>query len=147
VEDGVLVTYGPDVLEKKKEIESRWPELECRFEVEVMKWYVIETCRDGEKRLVFVQGHRELDERVIRRLERADTYRRENENFDELIDRDNAAIEREQDRALEEISGELGERLAHAFKKDGLVDHENIYGPKPKPNLARRDVRIRNRDH
>jgi hypothetical protein len=44
---------------------------------------------------------------------------------------------------VQEISGDAAERLIHAFKKDGIHDHENIYGPKPRKWAARKDVRVR----
>lgn len=131
-QDGRHVSFGPDVLNKKQEIEQRWPELECVFDTVDLEWSIIEHCKDGKDRLALGQTFRALDDRVIRRLERADDYSRSAIDLIEAVDSHNALIDRDNERKLEEIAGDAAERLHHAFRKDGLYDHDDIYGPKPK---------------
>jgi hypothetical protein len=130
IEQGRFVSYGPDVLEKKAEIERRWPMLECVFDVVDEEWSILEHTDNGTK-LALGQTFKRLDDTLIRRLERADEHSPASEDLIDVVDRHNALIDRDNERKLEEIAGDAAERLRFAFKKDGLVDHEDIYGPKP----------------
>jgi hypothetical protein len=130
-ENGRWVTYGPDVLEKKKEIEDRWPELECVFDTVDLEWSILENTPTGTK-LALGQTFKSLDDRVIKRLERADDHSRSAIDLIEAVDSHNAMIDRDNEKKLEDIAGDAAERLHHAFRKDGLYDHDDIYGPKPK---------------
>lgn len=146
LDNGRWIEYGPDVLDKKAEIETRWPELRCVFDTVDMEWSIIENCKDGVERLALGQTFKALNDALIRRLERADEHSRSVEDLEESVDRHNDAVERSADSAFAEIAGDAAERLAFAFKKDGLLDHANIFGPKPKSQMiANRAVR-RNRE-
>jgi hypothetical protein len=131
VQEGRFVSYGPDVLDKKREIETRWPELECVFDTVDLEWTIMEKTDQGMK-LALGNTFKRLDDRVIRRLERADDHATHGIDLIAAVDSHNALIDRDEERALEEIAGDAAERLAHAFKKDGLYDHCDIYGAKPK---------------
>lgn len=131
VEMGRFISYGPDVLEKKKEIETRWPELECVFDAVDLEWSILEHTEHGVK-LALGATFKALDDRVVRRLERADEQSRSVIDLEKAVDMHNAILDRDNERKLEDIAGEAAERLMHALKKDGIMDHENIYGPKPR---------------
>lgn len=131
LESGRWVSYGPDVLEKKREIEERWPELECVFDTVDLEWTILEKTDQGTK-LALGQTFKALDDRVVRRLERADDHAPSPIDLIEAVDSHNAMIDRDNERKLEEIAGDAAERLRHAFRKDGLYDHADIYGPKPR---------------
>lgn len=148
LQDGRWVEYGPDVLDKKAEIETRWPELKCIFDTIDQEWSIIEHCKDGQDRLALGQTFKCLDDRLIRRLERADEHSRSVSDLEESVDRFNAQKERDDERALENISGDAAERLMFALKKDGIMDHADIYGPKPKSrHIANRAVRRSREPH
>lgn len=131
-EGGRFITLGPDVLGKKAEIEERWPELKCIFDGVDLEWSILETCADGKIRLALGQTFKRLDDRVIRRLARADDHGTAQIDLITAVDTHNALIDRENERKLEEIAGDAAERLHHAFRKDGLYDHDDIYGPNPR---------------
>lgn len=131
-EGGRFITMGPDVTAKKKEIEDRWPELTCVFDPVDLEWSIIEKCEDGKHRLALNQTFKRLDGRVIRMLERADEQSRSVIDLETAIDTHNALVDRRNEQALEEIAGDVAERLHVAFRKDGLYDHDDIYGPKPR---------------
>jgi len=124
---GRLVTIEDDVLGIKNEIQARWPELEVYFDTEQEEWIIVEHCRDHVDR--FVLSTKQLDQRILDRLVKADQWRHGNDVLKE-IDSLNDAVEREHDRQLEEICVDVAERLRFAFKKDGLYDHLDIYGPR-----------------
>lgn len=132
VEAGRFVSYGPDVLEKKREIEERWPELECVFDVVDEEWSILEHTKEHGTKLALGTTVKYLDDRVIRRLERADDHARPEVDLLTAIDTHNALLDRENEKQLEDIAGDAAERLMHAFKKDGIYDHADIYGPKAK---------------
>jgi hypothetical protein len=132
IENGRFVSYGPDVLEMKRRIEERWPELECVFDQVDLEWTILEHTKEHGTKLALGQTFKARDDRVYRRLERADGYSPIATDPLEAIDAYNAGIEREQDRKIEDICGDTAERLTFALKKDGFFDHENIYGPKPR---------------
>jgi hypothetical protein len=125
----------------KARIETRWPELKCVFDMVDMEWSIIQTNYNGEMSLALGQTFKALDERVYRRLERADEQSPAVEDLETAVDRFNDEKERDSERILENISGDAAERLAWAFKRDGLLDHADIYGPKPRVALHNRAVR------
>lgn len=127
-----LVTYGPDTLDVKRQIEELWGgTLECYFDLEQEEWIVVENCRDGVQRLAVPPlKPAQFNPKLIDRLREASQT--DAEEAMNAIDAYNAQVEREEDYILEQISGDAGERLIHAFKKDGLHDHLDIYGPRPK---------------
>jgi hypothetical protein len=142
LEGGRWIEYGPDVLDKKAEIETRWPELKCVFDQVDCEWSIVQTNYNGEQSLALGQTFKCLDDRLIRRLERADERSPSVEDLEESVDRFNAQRERDDERIWEDISGDAAERLMHALRKDGIMDHDDIYGPKPKnPMIHNRAVR------
>jgi hypothetical protein len=50
VENGRFIQYGPDVLDKKAEIERRWPQLTCVFDSVDLEWSILERCEDNKTR-------------------------------------------------------------------------------------------------
>lgn len=136
LQEGRWVTYGPDVLNKKQEIEERWPELECVFDTVDEEWTILEHTREGTK-LALGQTFKRLDDRVIRRLVRADDHANHGLDLEAEIDRHNSMMEAAEDARFAEIAGDAAERLHFAFKKDGLYDHDDIHGPKPKRGSIR----------
>lgn len=131
VDQGRWVTYGPDVLNKKHEIEERWPELECVFDTVDLEWSIIEHTPNGPK-LALGNTFKRLDDRVIRRLERADDHATHGLDIIAEVDKFNALKEADEERRFSDIAGDAAERLHHAFRKDGLYDHDDIYGVKPR---------------
>lgn len=131
-ENGRFVTYGPDVQAKKLEIETRWPELTCVFDTVDLEWSILEECKDGKTRLALGQTFRKLDDRVIKRLERADDHSRSAPDLEREVDSYNEKRRRDDERDFTEIAGDAAERLTFALRKDGLFDHDDIYGPRPK---------------
>lgn len=129
---GRLVTESAELLDMKQRIRERWPNLYVTFDHVDRKYLVIQECEDGIERLALMRPY--CDDRLLADIAKADPTHRAYIDPEEAIDKHNAQIERDRDWELEQIAGDAGERLAHAFKKDGLHDHENIYGPKPKPD-------------
>lgn len=120
---GRLVTIEDDVLDIKRRIEQRWPEIEVYFDSENFAegkpaFLITEKCRDGVERLVCTLPT--LNEEVIRTLEKADTHVQGQEDFNAINEAYNAAVEEENNRKFEEQIGEAGERFLHALGKDGL---------------------------
>jgi hypothetical protein len=140
-QDGRWVEYGPDVLDMKSRIEERWPELKCIFDTVDEEWSIIQTDYRGQQSLALGQSFKALNETVFKRLERADEQSRSVEDLEHAVDSHNAKIERDEERKLEDIVGDTAERLMFAFKKDGIYDHDDIYGPKPRRGIAHRAVR------
>lgn len=136
-----LVTYGPDVMDVKRQIETEWDTLYCVFDLEQEEWIIIEKCGDGVERLVLQPlKPAEFTTRVIDRIRRAS--KTSPEDVLKAVDAHNDGLDRQEDHTLAEIAGDAGERLMHAFKKDGLYDHLDIYGVTPKRgNIANRAVR------
>jgi hypothetical protein len=141
---GRLVEEGPDVTDAKSRLREVDPDLDAYFDTVQGEWIVTWFDRKKNKDN-FILSDKSL-EVAYNKILKARNDAPGAETGDQLSDR----LEREQEQlrekdmdAFREIAGDVGERLIHAFKKDGILDHENIYGPKPKKHLARRDVRIR----
>lgn len=143
---GRLVEEGPDVTDAKSRLRELDPDLSAYYDTVQEEWIV--TWFDRKKnRDTFVLADSNLA-RAFEKVQKARNDRPGAETGDQL----HARLEREQEQLREadmedfrEIARDAGERLIHALKKDGIMDHENIYGPKPRKQLARRDVRIRER--
>lgn len=145
LDQGRWIEYGPDVLDKKTEIETRWPELKCIFDTVDMEWSIIQENKDGSgQSLALGQTFKRLDGSVVRRLERADEYSRSVEDLEHAVDSHNSSLERASESRMLDITGDAGERLIHAFRKDGIYDHMNIYGPAPRRGIANRAIRSSN---
>lgn len=128
-----MVTIEDDVLGIKREILERWPgfaegrvgSLNVEFDKDSLEWVVIQIERDGTQSMVFSVD--KLDQRVIERLERADQNSRSYKPFDEEIDEHNEKLEAERERRFTEQIHDIGERLVHAFHKDGLIHRPKVF--------------------
>lgn len=137
---GRLVTESAELLDMKAKIRERWPDLDIFFDHEDRVFVVVQKCEDGVERLALQRPY--CDDRLLMDIAKADPTNRNYVDAEKAVDDHNASVERDQDRQLEEIAGEAGERLAHAFKKDGLLDHEDIFGAKAKSqDLKDRSIR------
>jgi hypothetical protein len=140
---GVLVKEGPDVGFYRERILGEWPELDVLYDLEQREWIVYQPDRRGVETFVLA------DEDLARAYTRLQAARNDAPGTPDAYQL-NEHLEKEQEDARERdmedfrsIARDAGERLIHAFKKDGLLDHEDIYGPAPRKHLAKRDVRIR----
>jgi hypothetical protein len=140
---GCLVTEGPDVCDYKSRIRELAPGiLDCYYDTVQQEWIVTQKTDKQEEFLL-------ADTDLARAFERVQAARNDRpgaetgEQMSARLEKEQAALREQEMQGFREIAGDVGERLIHAFKKDGILDHENIYGPKPKPHLARRDVRVR----
>lgn len=123
-----LVTVTDDVLGIKREIQERWPGfINVYFEEEDEVWVLTQIEKSGTESLLFTCEA--LDRRVIERLQRADNAAAgANTNIYDELEKENQRVEQERERNLIDKTHEMGERLIHAFKKDGIADHPDIYG-------------------
>lgn len=143
---GRLVEEGPDVTDAKAKLRELDPDLSCYYDTVQNEWIIV-WWNAKLNRQQFILSDRHL-ERAYLRTKKGKNDAPGAETGDQMA----ARLEREQDRAKDaemdifrEMSGDAAERLIHAFKKDGLHDHCDIYGAKPKKWAARRDVRVRER--
>lgn len=136
---GRLITETSDLLDMKARIRARWPNLDIFFDREDRVFVVIQHCEDGVDRLALQRPY--CDDRLMEDLVKADPTSPHFVDPIKAVDDHNDAIERQQEHELSEVAGDVGERLIHAFKKDGLYDHEDI-GARRKPT-ALRDRAIR----
>ncbi len=127
VNKGRITTEGPDVLDLKRQIRELWNgTLEAYFDWEQREWIIVENRLDGVQDLVTTCKPHQFNDRLLDRLrEAANTTTVEAMNY---VDAFNEKREAELDKEFYEITGDAGERLMHAFKKDGLYDHCDIYG-------------------
>jgi hypothetical protein len=114
---GRVVSIGEDVMEVKRRIEERWPELEVYYDVDAESYIVIEHCKDGSDRLAIERPY--LDERLYEACARADGDRNAEDPL-KIVESWNDHIEREQDSRFSEIMGDAGQRLAFALHRDGI---------------------------
>jgi hypothetical protein len=114
---GRVVSIGQDVLDIKRRIEDRWPELEVFYDVDAESYIVVEHCRDGVDRLAIERPY--LDERLYEACAMADQSRTDEDRL-QVVEAWNAGIEKERDDKFADIMGEAGQRLAHALHKDGI---------------------------
>lgn len=122
-----LITVDDDVLGAKGEIERRWPSLEVYFDTWDEVWCIVaHDSKDGTDYLAINPPTKYLDERIIRRLEKADNWSPIAEDPLTSLDKFNAQHERDQERQFEDKIGDAGERLLHALRKDGVMNHDNI---------------------
>lgn len=132
---GRLITESAEVLDMKAQIRARWPDLDISFDTYDRLYCVTQRCEDHVERLVMTRPY--CDARLIADIAKCDPTNPNYVDPLEAVDKHNESIEREQERQLEEISGDFGERLIHALKKDGFYDHEDISGVKRKPQSLR----------
>lgn len=121
-----LIKIEQDVLAIRGEIKSRWPALEVYLDEYDETWVVTQT-NNNEETLLFTTDV--LDRTVIERCQRADQAgRRQGDLLDDL-DRENAALEREQERIADDKLDDAGERLMHALHKDGFICRPTVFFP------------------
>lgn len=141
--NGHLVTEDMDVCDYKARLREIDPTLAAYFDEEQEEWIV--TARDSSNTEYFILADRDLGRAyegvLLARNDRPGALT--GNQLDDKLAADQKRAQFDDNQAFREIGEELGERLLHAFKKDGILDHDNIYGPKPRRHLARRDVRIR----
>lgn len=88
--------------------------------------YHVEELPGGGQREHLVTTAQELDQRLVQRIREIDP--RNGYDYAAELDRLEAEGERERDREFSEQIGPLGERLAHAVRKD-LGERSRIYVP------------------
>lgn len=117
--NGRLVTtvVDPEVSQAYKNIERDWPNLRCYWDNEEKEHVVAEVCKDGVTRLVY--HSRKFHEDLVRlAIHRADSTK-----FDPMdeIEEAEKQMERDEERRIADIVGDVGEKLAKAFADDGLT--------------------------
>ena len=121
-----LVTEGPDVLEVKREIESRWPGvIEAYFDTFEERWVLVEKCKDGIDR--FIMATKALDQSVVQKLQRIDAAAHEQEDLNRKFEADDARAEKEREDRITESIGDPAERLFSALKKDGVIHAPSVF--------------------
>lgn len=117
--NGRLVTtvVDPEVSQAYKQIEQEWPNLRCYWDNDNKEHVVAEICRDGQTRLVFASPRFHLD------IVRAQIHRADSTKFDPLdeIEAAEKEMDRNEERRIADLVGDVGEKLAHAFAQDGLT--------------------------
>jgi len=121
-----LVTIESDVLGIKQKIMETWPGwFDVFFDDWAECWVIVQHCKDGVDRLFYQTDT--LDERVLDQIHAADSEVRGQEDALALIDKFNEKISAEQDRVFGEAIQDAGERLVHAFHKDGLINRPKVF--------------------
>ncbi len=111
--DGRRITIEEDVGNVAKRIKEINPRLGLQWNERGEFFTVVETDERGDERLVLTA--QECDERIVKRVEEI-----AHPGYDYLgeIDRMDAQAEKDKDHRFHEQTGEIGERLAHALRKD-----------------------------
>ena len=132
------VQKSADYLRFQGELQSRWGGRV--FVVEDLENRNFAICGREEGGREYIIFHTDqLNDRTIERIYRADQGSSQYEDVTMFLEKAWEEEDKAEEKALEEIVAEAGPRLAHAFKKDGLIDHENIYGPRIRePRAIRR---------
>jgi len=142
--EGVLVTEGPDVCDYKSRLRELDSDLSAYYD-RVQEEWVVTWWNDKKHQEEFILARKDLAEAyeaILNARNDAPHSETADQMHERLIKEQEALREADMD-VFRNISGDAAERLMHALKKDGIMDHENIYGPKSNPRLARRDVRVR----
>jgi hypothetical protein len=133
------VEYSPEVIQFKRELQDRWSgRVFLDIDLETGE-YAICGREGGNEYIIFHTTM--LNDRTIQRIYEADQG---SDAYVDVIDKLQQAWDKQdedEDWVLSEIAGEAAERLRWAFKRDGLFDHNNIYGPPPKRRESVRAVR------
>jgi len=110
-------TLDATVIRAHRNIERDYPRLQCLWDKENHEHVIVEHCRDGKDRLVWAGRH------FVEDVVRAMLNRGNSEHFDlfEEMEKSNAAWEKEFDYRIGQQVMAAGEKLAHAFAKDGLT--------------------------
>lgn len=119
-----LVTLEDDVLSIVRSIrESYGDRITVHWEPTSEKFVFVENCADGAERLIFVSDT--LDARILDRLHRADSQGRGYIDTYEESERDQDRLHAEIQKGQSEQIYDMGERVAHALRQDGIA------GPMP----------------
>jgi hypothetical protein len=110
---GKSVTVEDDVGDIARRIKEIDPALSLHWSDPGQHFYVMEDCKDGKPRMVLTCN--ELDNRLIDRLRMLASP---DHDYIAEVDRLDDAAQRAKDHAFHEQTGEIGERLAHAVRKD-----------------------------
>lgn len=141
---GRLVTETAELLDAKAMIRERWPNLDVYFDHYERMFVVVQKVWDPEtqchiERAFMTRPY--CGDKLFEEIEKANPESPYFVDPEDAIDKHNAGVERDRDREVEDIAGDFGERLIHALKKDGFMDHENIFGAPARPQLAQRALR------
>lgn len=120
--DGRMVLIDDDAGSIAAQLREIDPSLRLR-QSDTTGHYVVYQDVDGVERLVFTARH--LDGRIVREMQRIADHR-----YDLLaeMDRIDRTADRDADHHLSEQTGEVGERLHHALRKD-LGFKSRVYVP------------------
>lgn len=133
---GRLVTEGPDVLEIKAEIASRWGGvIEAYFDIEDEVWVIIEHCADGVDRLV-MPVRKTLDMSVVHKLQRIDQAAHDQGDVHRKLELEDMQHDKEVDHRLSEAIGDGAERFYWAMKKDGITERPQVFMSSGKKKAA-----------
>lgn len=133
------VQETPEVTEFKRELQARWNGRVWLYADLEQGDFAICAQEDGKEYVIF--HTRTLNDQTIDRIYRADQADMGYADITRILEDAWEKEDKEEEHALNEIAGDAGQRLAHAFRKDGLIDHSNVYGPKPKYKEATRAIR------
>lgn len=125
---GCLIRETPELLDMKARIRELRPDAHFNvfFDFDQELYIITQVLEDNTEELVLTT--KELNEQEIKRRIWEGRPERSADEFLADLDKENAQIERDKEREFEDQLGDAGERLAHALKKDGVVDHEDIHG-------------------
>lgn len=116
--DGRMVIVDDDVSNVVRDLQAIDPSLRVRFSEAAGYFAVYQDLGDREHLVTTAQ---ELDPRIVERV--SELASKAYDYVAEVEQQDNAA-ERAKDHRLHEQVGEIGERLAHAMRKDlGMTTH------------------------
>jgi hypothetical protein len=141
---GRFIEEGPDVTECKARFRELDSNLNAYYDTVQEEWIVTQfvPMKNQEELLLVDKNLARAYQRTLRaRNDRPGALT--GDELNERLDQDQKRAQEEDLQVFRNIAHDAGERLVHAFKKDGLTDHENIYGPKPKPHLANRASSMR----
>jgi len=116
-----LVTLDDDVLSIVRQVRERYGDrVKISLEQTTGEYVFSELGEDNTERLIFTTP--ELDGRALERLLQADSYSRTYEDPYEAAEREQDKLQDEIEARSREKLAEAGERLSHAFRKDGIDD-------------------------
>ena len=128
------VQKSADYLRFEGELQSRWGgRVKVVEDLEKGNFCLYVHEDNGSQYILFHTD--QLNDRTIERIYKADQGSDQYEDITAYLEKAWDAEDAAEDKKFEEIVAEAGPRLAHAFKKDGLIDHDNIYGTRPKHNV------------
>jgi hypothetical protein len=128
-----VYTFEKDVEEARARIEREYPTLRVLWDFETKEHLIVEKCLDGVERLYFATKTFYEDE-IRERIRIGDDAARRNEDPFDAIERANEEREKRIDAELADKIGDVGQKLAHAFAKDGLT---------VRPRMVPRSIKLR----